>query len=159
MHPAQKTLVTRLLVAFLLGAVGCYLICHAPEPSTDNSKAVVGEESSEKSNQLSEQASDSGGHAALQPVPDPGPGTKGFEPWAHAEPIEVAVDSKGKLNCDGSICEIPVVQKQKVALSIKRPEDGENKIPTLAFPTVLPQFARGQSIEVGVEYHNDVEPR
>ena len=127
MQPASIRLFARLLSSLLLAVVVCHLICHDTETSSDDSKALVS-------------------HVSLRPIPDPGPGTKGFEPWTNNEPIE------GVVNCDGSICKTSVALQQTIPGGVKQPKGVMKDGPTLAFPTVLPPPPRGHLIEVGVEF-------
>ena len=154
MQPASICLFTRLFSAFLLGIVVCHLTFRDAETSTDDSRALVGEKSSDRA----EPALSFSDHTFLRPIPDPGPGTKGFDPWANNKPIEVAVNCEGMVNCDGSICDASVAQRQKIPSGEKQPKGSVNDGPTLAFPTVLPRLSRGHLIEVGVEFLSEGKP-
>ena len=91
----------------MLGVMACHLICDNPETPSSSPCSV---------------------HATLQPIPDPGPGRKGFDPWNGNESVKLAVNDNKQPN-----------------------EDGRDS-PTLAFPTVMPPPLRGNLIEVGVEF-------
>ncbi len=127
MQPSSILFFARLLSALLLVVMVCHLICRDPETSSDDSKALVS-------------------HTSLRPIPDPGPGTKGFQPWTNNEPLE------GVANCDGSTCKTSVALQQAIPSGVKQPKGGVKDGPTLAFPTVLPPPPRGHFIEVGVEF-------
>jgi hypothetical protein len=149
MHPASIRFFTSLISALLIGVVACHLVCRDPIIPSADSKEFAAETSRPAGNNLrdrAESASSSTGDTFLQPIPDPGPGTKGFDPWANSGPIE------GTINCDGSICETSVAQRQIIPSGGKQPKSGLRDGPTLAFPTVFPTPPRGQLIEVDVKF-------